>query len=68
VSAYPAIMMSVMGLFSPMIRELQETNYQFQAPFVMDSSDAQKHFGLAPTPWADVIGATLDSFRDQVPA
>lgn len=68
VSAYPAWLMGAMGAFSPMIRELKETNYQFESPFVLDSSAAQEHFGLAPTAWGDIVGATLDSFHEPAKA
>lgn len=38
------------GLFSPMVRELRTTRYQFTAPFVVDSAMTQATFGLTPTP------------------
>lgn len=66
VSAYPGWLMSAMGAFSPTIRELKETNYQFESAFIMDSTDAQRHFGVEPTPWETVVRATLDSFRESV--
>jgi nucleoside-diphosphate-sugar epimerase len=37
------------GLFSPMLRELRTTRYQFDRPFVMDSTLTERTFGLAPT-------------------
>jgi len=37
------------GLFSPMIRELRTTRYQFTRPFVIDSGETERTFGLAPT-------------------
>ncbi|MPZ81081.1 MAG: NAD-dependent epimerase [Actinophytocola sp.] len=37
------------GLFSPMIRELRTTRYQFIRPFVIDSSLTEHTFGLTPT-------------------
>lgn len=37
------------GLFSPMIRELRATRYQFTRPFVIDSAETERTFGLAPT-------------------
>jgi hypothetical protein len=36
------------GLFSPMLRELRTTRYQFIRPFVIDSSLTERTFGLAP--------------------
>jgi nucleoside-diphosphate-sugar epimerase len=37
------------GLFSPMIRELRTTRYQFARPFVIDSSETERTFDLTPT-------------------
>lgn len=37
------------GLFSPMIRELRTTRYQFTRPFVIDSSLTERTFDLTPT-------------------
>lgn len=63
VSAYPSWLMSAMAVVNPMIRELKETNYQFEGPFVMDSSTAQRHFDLKPTPWEQILTATVESYR-----
>jgi nucleoside-diphosphate-sugar epimerase len=38
------------GLFSPMLRELRITNYQWTRPFVVDSTHTEQTFGLTPTP------------------
>lgn len=49
----------VAGLFSPMIRELKHTRYQFIAPYELDSSAFQQTFGMAPTPIDVALKATL---------
>jgi hypothetical protein len=54
--------MRAAGLFSPVIGELAETEYQFSEDFVMDSSAAQQTFGLQPTPWNQVLAETLRSY------
>src|SRR6266508_3320905 len=36
------------GLFSPMLRELRITRYQWNGPFVIDSTFTERTFGLAP--------------------
>jgi hypothetical protein len=41
------------------MRELRETEYQFCADFVMDSSAAQATFGIKPTPWEEIVAATI---------
>jgi nucleoside-diphosphate-sugar epimerase len=38
------------GLFSPMLRELRITNYQWTRPFVLDATGTEQAFGLVPTP------------------
>jgi nucleoside-diphosphate-sugar epimerase len=64
VKEYPPMLLRAMGLFNPRIRELPEVAYQLQAPFVLDSSAAQQTFGLAPTPWEDVLAAVVASYRE----
>ncbi|MFI6600381.1 NAD-dependent epimerase/dehydratase family protein [Nonomuraea sp. NPDC050536] len=55
----PWPLMRVVGLFSPMIRELKHTRYQFVAPYELDSSAFQNTFGMAPTPIDVALKATL---------
>src|SRR5215208_6372262 len=44
-------MIRIGGLFNPLLRELNETLYQFEQPFVSDASKFQAAFGpFAPTP------------------
>jgi len=62
VRTVPAVAMRAVGVFSPVIRELAETEYQFAEDFVMDSSAAQRTFGLEPTPWDQVLDETLGSY------
>jgi hypothetical protein len=49
---------------SPTIRELDETRHQFDRPFVLDSSAAQRTFGLAPTDWSAVLAETVGGQQD----
>jgi hypothetical protein len=46
-----------------MLRELAETYYQFDEPFVMDTSKYQATFGAAGTPLANAIAATLTWYK-----
>ena len=48
-TALPFPMLWTAGLFSPLIRELRATRYQFVHPFVIDSSLTERTFGLTPT-------------------
>ena len=50
---YPVVWAS--GLFSPLIRELRTTRYQFTRPFVIDASATTEAFGLLPTPLDEAL-------------
>jgi nucleoside-diphosphate-sugar epimerase len=65
VKEHPDLLLRAMGLVSPMMRELPEVAYQFEHPFVLDSTAARETFGLAPTPWDDVLDAVIASYRAQ---
>jgi nucleoside-diphosphate-sugar epimerase len=65
VAEVPSVLLRAMGLFNPVIRELPEVAYQLQQPFVMDSSAAQDTFGSQPTPWHEVLAATVAHYRRQ---
>ena len=57
------------GLFNPLLRELNETLYQFERPFVSDASKFQRTFGpFEPTPHLEAVKLTVDWFRRFVAA
>ncbi|MFY9635857.1 MAG: epimerase, partial [Cellulosimicrobium cellulans] len=47
------------------LRELAETLYQFDRPFVMDSAASQAALGLHPTPLAEAAADTVAWWRTQ---
>lgn len=57
-SATPMIALRGLARLVPMIRELEELSYQWTAPYVLDDSAARAHFGIEPTPWAEVCRRT----------
>jgi nucleoside-diphosphate-sugar epimerase len=59
VGTVPSVLLRGIGLVSPLMRELRETEYQFRDAFVMDSSAARAAFGLKPTPWDEVVSVTI---------
>lgn len=61
VRAWPRAMLGLGGLVVPFLREMRETVYQFERPYVLDSSAITERFGLAPTPWEEVCAATAAS-------
>ena len=65
VSAVPRIAISALGLFSPMMRGLKETWYQFAEPWVTDSTLTEQTFRLTATPLAEGAEATIAWWRAQ---
>jgi nucleoside-diphosphate-sugar epimerase len=47
------------GLFNPIAKEFVEMRYQFVRPFVLDSTSAQRTFGIAPTSLDDALRTML---------
>ncbi|MER6826638.1 NAD-dependent epimerase/dehydratase family protein [Streptosporangium sp. NPDC000563] len=66
VKALPHWMLRTGGVFSPMLRELEELRYQFVRPFVLDSDVSQAALGLAPTPMDEALAATLAWWRGRL--
>jgi nucleoside-diphosphate-sugar epimerase len=58
VRGYPRVAMALSGLLSPLIRELKETVYQFDRPYLLESSAITRELGLEPTPWDEVCRRT----------
>ncbi|MGR0160336.1 NAD-dependent epimerase/dehydratase family protein [Paenarthrobacter nitroguajacolicus] len=59
VSAVPGWVFRIAGIVSTDMRELAEMLYQFERPFVMDSSESQRLLGLEPTPLPEAATATM---------
>lgn len=59
---------SLLGIFSPLVRELPEMMYEFEKPFVVDSTKVEETFGVAPTDFTVAVNATLDAWRGQANA
>jgi nucleoside-diphosphate-sugar epimerase len=65
VSSMPNVLLKVGGLFSPMIRELPEMLYQFDRPFIVDSSLFAATFDQSATPLPEVLSSTVDWYRQR---
>jgi nucleoside-diphosphate-sugar epimerase len=59
----PAWLHGVLALFNPLLRELKETRYQFDRPFVVDHSAFEEAFGAQVTPHREAIRATVAWYR-----
>jgi len=55
VTAIPYPVLWTTGLFSPLVKELRATRYQFTRPFVGDSSATTQTFGLEPVPMDEAL-------------
>jgi nucleoside-diphosphate-sugar epimerase len=63
IRSVPKLAVRALGLVYPVLRELAELSYQFDEPFVLDSSKYESAFGAAGTPLADAIAATVAWYR-----
>jgi len=61
----PWSLVRIAGLFSPEIHELPEIAYQFDRPFVVDSSAFTAAFGVEATPLDQSLGETIEWWRRQ---
>jgi nucleoside-diphosphate-sugar epimerase len=57
----PRWLLSLMGLFVPVLRENMEMLYQFEHDYQFDSSKIAAAFGLTATPYREGIAATLSA-------
>jgi nucleoside-diphosphate-sugar epimerase len=63
VSRIPKVALRAAGLFMPVMRELIEMLYQFEAPFVIDATDTTDVFGIEATSLDVQMRATIESYR-----
>lgn len=63
-----AFLLNLIGLFNPILREMPEMLYEWNQPFVMDSSAFQQTFGMQPTPIRDMVRETIEWTRSNASA
>jgi nucleoside-diphosphate-sugar epimerase len=59
----PKIALLALGLVNPLMRELAEMTYEFEQPFVLDTSKYESTFGDTVTPLATAITDTIAWYR-----
>ncbi|WP_067547071.1 NAD-dependent epimerase/dehydratase family protein [Nocardia crassostreae] len=59
----PYAVLWVAGLFNADAREIRELRYQFDRPFVLDSTAATAHFGIEPIPTEQAVDAMVRAAR-----
>ena len=65
VRALPGWVLRAAAMFSTDARELAETLYQFERPFIMDSTLSAATLGVSPTPLNEAAAATVEWWRQQ---
>jgi nucleoside-diphosphate-sugar epimerase len=68
VAPIPAVALRLAGALDKDLRELQGTRYQWERPFVLDSSATEAAFGLAPTPLDQALAETVAWWRARLEA
>ena len=59
----PPVLLRALGLLNPTMRELVEMQYQFEEPFVVDSSKITNKLGIEATPVEQALADTLRGYR-----
>jgi nucleoside-diphosphate-sugar epimerase len=62
-SAMGKTMMAIGGLFIPEAKESVEMMYEFEKPFIVDSSKFEKTFGMKATPMKEAIKETVTWYK-----
>lgn len=68
IAPVPRPVLRAAGLVVGQLREVDRMRYQFDAPFVVDSSASERLLGLAPTPWDLVVDETVSWWRARAAA
>ncbi len=63
ISSMGKLMMRIGGLFVPEAKEMVEMMYEFEKPFIVDSSKFEKTFGWKATPLAESIRETVTWYK-----
>jgi nucleoside-diphosphate-sugar epimerase len=59
----PKWLEAVLGVFSKPVRELRETAYQRNEPWVVQANRLKERFGFQPTPIVEAVAATVGWYR-----
>jgi nucleoside-diphosphate-sugar epimerase len=65
VRSVPKLVMRALGLFNPTMRALVEMTYEFDEPFVLDSTKFESTFGAGGTPLSRAVEETVSWYRAQ---
>ena len=60
IQAMSRVMVNVVGLFNGQVRELKEMLYEFEEPFIVESTDFEATFGQHASDLDDAIAAAAE--------
>jgi nucleoside-diphosphate-sugar epimerase len=66
ISSMGKLMMTIGGLFIPEAKETVEMMYEFDKPFIIDSSKFEKAFGMKATPMREAIRETVNWYKNHM--
>ena len=61
----PPLLLRLAALTNPTVRELLEMQYQFEEPFIVDSSKITDRLGVNATPVEQALADTLATYHRQ---
>jgi nucleoside-diphosphate-sugar epimerase len=64
ISSVPSVVWNLLAIVNPLMRELKETAYQMERPYILDDSAARKEFGMQPTDWNQILQETVSQFLE----
>jgi nucleoside-diphosphate-sugar epimerase len=62
----PRLLIQGLGLVNPLMRELAEMLYEFEEPFVVDSTRFEKAFGQVATPLEEAVRVTTRWYQERI--
>lgn len=63
IQSTPKLILQLIGLFNPLVRELPEMYYEFEEAFVVEHGKFERAFGDHTTPLREAIRTTVDWYR-----
>jgi len=64
----PALLLRALAVTNPTVRELLELQYEFQEPFIVDSTKIAAKLDVHATPLDQALADTLATYRTPIPA
>jgi nucleoside-diphosphate-sugar epimerase len=65
IRSLPKLAVRGLGLVNPLMRELAEVAYEFEEPFVLDTTKYEASFGAAGTPLPTAVAQTVAWYRTE---